>query len=294
MTDVLTLRVFFEAGLDTGEGPIWDARTQTLYCVDSTNPAIWSFAPDGTVRDRMALPERVGFLALTEDEGTFVAGLKTGLFVVRPKPREVTFWTDPEPDLPGNRINDGIVDRDGSLIFGSLDDGLTEPTGRTHHLRCDGTLDTFDDGYVVSNGPFPLPGEENRVLFIDSVACALKLFRRTDRGLVYDRPFCEWDEAAWGLPDGVAVDVEGGVWVAHWSGSRVTRFDAGGHPTAHVDLPVSQVTKPAFGGADRRTLYVTTANRGLALGAEPLAGSIFAFPVDIPGIPPTEMPVPDL
>lgn len=287
----MTPDVFFEAGLDTGEGPVWDDRDGTLYCVDSTNPAIWSFEQDGRVRDRMALPERIGFLALTEQQGTFIVGLKTGLYVVRLAQRQITFWMDPEPGLPGNRINDGMVDSDGSLIFGSLDDGLTEPTGRTYHLRTDGTLDQFDSGYVVSNGPLPLLTED-RVLFVDSVACKLKVFRRTANGLVFDRLFCDWNEAEWGLPDGTAADTNGGVWVAHWGGGCVSRFDATGRMVEKIDLPASQVTKPAFGGRDRSTLYVTTANRGIEASEEKLAGSVFRIETPFTGIAPVLAPVP--
>jgi sugar lactone lactonase YvrE len=277
--------VFFEAGLDTGEGPLWDGRTGTLLCVDSTNPAIWRFSPEGRVLDRMSLPERIGFAALTDADGVLVCGLRTGLHRVDLGARSVDRLMDPEPDLPGNRINDGVVDLDGSLIFGSLDDGLTEPTGLAWQLTLDGALRRFDDGYVVSNGPYPHPDGE-RVLFIDSVACAVKVFRRRpDGGLTYDGPFCDWDEATLGLPDGCVCDTDGGVWIAHWGGACVTRWSSEGEMTHRVDIPCSQVTKPAFGGADMSTLYVTSANRGIDPGAERLAGSLFAVPTAFTGIP---------
>lgn len=277
-------RVLFEAGMDTGEGPLWDHRTGTLYCVDSTNPGIWAFEADGTCVDRMALPERIGFIALTDTAGVFIAGLKTGLFRVTLEGRTVERLMDPEPDLPGNRINDGVVDLDGSLVFGSLDDGLTEPTGRTYRLTVDGQLQHFDSGYVVSNGPYPHP-DGARFLFVDSVAREIRVFRREPDGrFSRDGLFCDWSDPAWGLPDGLVCDTEGGVWVAHWEGACVTRFSPEGTVTHRVDLPASQITKPAFGGPDMRTLYVTSANRGLEPGAEPLAGSLFAIETGFTGI----------
>ena len=75
-------RVAFEAGMHTGEGPVWDARTGRLHCVDCTNPAIWTFDADGRPVDRMALAERIGFVALTERPGRLVAGLRTGLYLI--------------------------------------------------------------------------------------------------------------------------------------------------------------------------------------------------------------------
>ncbi len=91
-----------------------------------------------------------------------------------------------------------------------------------------------------------------------------------------------------GYPDGLTVDSEGGVWLAHWGGWRVTRFTREGHVAQVVRLPASQVTSCTFGGSDLRTLYVTTARLGLdanALSNQPLAGGLFAVEVDIAGLP---------
>jgi len=276
--------VFFEAGLDTGEGPIWDTRSGSLYCVDSTNPALWKFSPDGRVLDRMALPERIGFAALSDSEDVLICGLKSGLYRIDMTSRDIDFLTDPEPDLPGNRINDGVVDLDGSLVFGSLDDRLTEPTGRAYRLTVSGQLQKFDSGYVVSNGPYPHP-DGKRFLFIDSVACKIKVFLRQPEGrLTYDHLFCTWDERTLGLPDGCVCDTEGGVWVAHWGGFCVTRWSSEGEMTHRVELCASQVTKPAFGGSDLSTLYVTSANRDIDPGRERLAGSIFRIETGFTGI----------
>lgn len=280
----MTPQVFFEAGLNTGEGPIWDVHSETLFCVDSTNPSIWRFSQDGKVLDRMSLPERIGFAALTGEDGVLICGLKTGIYRVNMTNRKLDLLMDPEPDLPDNRINDGVVDLDGSLVFGSLDDGLTQPTGRTYRFTTEGQLQHFDSGYVVSNGPYPHP-DGKRFIFIDSVACKIKQFlREHDGSFAYDSLFCEWDEAELGLPDGCVCDTDGGVWVAHWGGSCVTRWSSDGNLTHKIDFPCSQVTKPAFGGADLSRLFVTTANREIDPAAEPLAGSVFAIETDFTGI----------
>ena len=280
----MTPEVFFEAGMNTGEGPVWDHRTATLYCVDSTNPAIWAFAQDGRVLDRMALPERIGFIALTESPGCFIAGLQTGLFDISLSDRSLDFLMDPEPDLPGNRINDGIVDLDGALVFGSLDDGLTEPTGRTYRLTGDGTLQNYDSGYIVSNGPYPHPDGE-RFFHVDSEVGIVRQFRRnSDRSFRRDGTFCDWDMAEWGIPDGIVCDTDGGVWIAHWDGGCVSRFDSDGRRSHSIDLPVSRVTKPAFGGPGMKTMFLTTANRDIDCVREPLAGSVFVIETEFTGL----------
>lgn len=193
--------VFFEAGMQTGEGPLWDPRSQTLWCVDSTNPSIWRFSEETGAVDRMALPERIGFVALTEIPGRLVAGLETGLYHVDFAARGLEFLIDPEPDKPGNRINDGIVDVDGGIIFGTLDDALNAPTGRAYKLYPDGRLVCFDEGYIVFNGPFPHPDGQH-VFAVNSEVREIYVFRRSTDGTFRDRRLfthwpADWRHSRW-------------------------------------------------------------------------------------------------
>jgi sugar lactone lactonase YvrE len=90
-----------------------------------------------------------------------------------------------------------------------------------------------------------------------------------------------------GIPDGLCVDAQGGVWVALWGGSRVLGITPEGVVGAQVDLPASQVTSCAFGGDDLRTLFITSAAIGLdaaARAAEPRAGGLFAVDVGVAGL----------
>jgi sugar lactone lactonase YvrE len=89
-----------------------------------------------------------------------------------------------------------------------------------------------------------------------------------------------------GAPDGAVVDAEGFLWSARWGGSRVIRYAPDGRVDREVLLPVSQVTCPAFGGPDLRTLYITSASKTLTpeqLAREPHAGSVFAIELDVAG-----------
>jgi sugar lactone lactonase YvrE len=88
-----------------------------------------------------------------------------------------------------------------------------------------------------------------------------------------------------GRPDGLAVDAEGGIWVALWGGGAVQRYTPEGQLDAHLELPVSQVTSCCFGGPDLATLYVTSAARGAE--HEPLAGLLFACRPGVQGLPAT-------
>jgi sugar lactone lactonase YvrE len=86
-----------------------------------------------------------------------------------------------------------------------------------------------------------------------------------DRGrLGARRPFAAVDPAD-GLPDGLCVDAEGGVWLALFGGGAIRRYTPRGDLDAHIPLPVSHPTSLAFGGPDRRDLYVTSAGPLLCL-----------------------------
>jgi sugar lactone lactonase YvrE len=91
-----------------------------------------------------------------------------------------------------------------------------------------------------------------------------------------------------GRPDGAAVDAEGAYWVAMYEGQRLLRLSPAGELLREVPLPVRCPTMPCFGGADLRTLYVTTARDKRPAGelaAQPLAGCVLAMAVDVPGLP---------
>jgi sugar lactone lactonase YvrE len=84
-----------------------------------------------------------------------------------------------------------------------------------------------------------------------------------------------------GYPDGMTIDAEGMLWVAHWGGWQITRWDpSNGKKIGSIRMPASQITSICFGGTDFKQMYVTSARRGLSaeqLIKEPLAGSTFVI-----------------
>jgi sugar lactone lactonase YvrE len=90
-----------------------------------------------------------------------------------------------------------------------------------------------------------------------------------------------------GMPDGLAVDEEGGIWLALWGGGAVVRFSPDGLLADRIDLPAGNVTSCCFGDHDLATLYVTSAARNA--GHEPLAGAVFACRPGVAGLPATPL-----
>ena len=163
-----------------------------------------------------------------------------------------------------------------------MDDGETADSGALYRWH-DNMLTRHDDGICITNGPCTSP--DGRTFYhTDTVNRVVYAFDCDGAGgLSNKRVFARVEP---GGPDGSTVDAQGCVWIALWGGWGVNRYAPSGERIAHVELPVSNVTKVAFGGDDLRTLYVTSAWKGLPAeerARQPLAGGLFALRVETPG-----------
>jgi sugar lactone lactonase YvrE len=158
--------------------------------------------------------------------------------------------------------------------------------------RLDGeALARCDVGYRITNGPAMSP--DGRTLYhTDTLERTIYAFDvGADGALAGKRVFATIDEGA-GYPDGPAVDAEGCVWTGLFGGWGVRRYSPAGEMIAFVRFPVANVTKIAFGGPQLTTVYATTAWKGLSPDereAQPLAGGVFRFEAEVPGLPQNEV-----
>jgi xylono-1,5-lactonase len=269
-----------------GEGPCWSASEQALWFVDIKRWRIHRFRPDSGEQRSWPAPDQVTFL-LPRGPGSFVVGLPGRLASFMPATGEFVTLVTIEHEWPRNRTNDACLDAAGRLWFGTMDDQETEPHGR---LYCwDGTAppQPRDDGYVISNGPAFSP--DGRTFYhTDTKRRVVYRFDVAPDGTLSGKQTFVEIEAHAGSPDGSVVDAAGCIWVALYGGWAVRRYSPQGHLLRTVSLPCANVTKVAFGGDDFKTAFVSTARKGLSpeeLAAQPLAGGLFAFKVDAPGLP---------
>jgi xylono-1,5-lactonase len=272
-------------GAVLGEGPVWSAAEKAVWFVDIKSPAIHRFHPASGEKRSWPAPARVGFLLPTRDGG-WIAGLKTGLHSFNPDTGNFSLLHVVEPHTPNNRLNDGFVDSEGFLWFGSMDDNEEDPSGALYQLGDEGCV-RRDPGYVVSNGPAESP--DGRLLYhTDTLAGVIYVFDRARSGALSSKRIFARLPSGTGYPDGPVVDTEGCLWTGVFGGWGLQRYSPTGELLSTLRLPCSAVTKAAFGDDDLKTLYITTAH--VALDSEgrrqqPLAGGLFRARVDVPGIP---------
>jgi sugar lactone lactonase YvrE len=265
-----------------GEGPLW--WQGAVWFTDIKLKRIHRFDPVTGVGKAWEAPAEPGFLAPMTD-GTFIAGLKTGLHRFVPESGAFTLMTAVEPQTPGNRLNDGAVDAAGRLWFGSMDDA--EPAQRgALYCFARGKLILADPDYLITNGPTFSP-DGTRLYHTDTLKKEIYLFDVAQNGALSNkRLFAAIADGA-GYPDGPVADAEGCIWSGMFAGWGIRRYAPDGTLLQTVEMPVANVTKVAFGGEDLRDVYVTTAWKGLddaARKAQPLAGGLFHFRSPVPGL----------
>jgi xylono-1,5-lactonase len=266
-----------------GEGPLWSQRDNAVYWVDILAPALHRLSlADGDVRS-WAMPEKIGWVVERRDRQGFIAGFQSGFAELTLDPFECRAIADPEPQYPENRMNDAKADHLGRIWAGTMDSDARKPTGSLYCLDRDFRITRQDSGYMVTNGPAFSPD------------CDFLYHSDTERGIVYRfdltpageirnrRTFIDFP-TEWGHPDGMTVDAEGGLWIAHWGGGRVSRFSPEGTLDRDVRLPASQITSCTFAGENLDRMFVTSA--AAERDHESSAGCLFEVDPAIRGLPP--------
>ncbi|GAA2935497.1 SMP-30/gluconolactonase/LRE family protein [Streptomyces enissocaesilis] len=262
-----------------GEGPTWDAAAGRLVWVDILSARVHTYDPASGRRTVMATGQHVG-AAKPRAGGGLVVSLRDGIGLYGP---DLAFsWLVREP-VPGRRGNDAAVAPDGALWAGTMRYDEEPGGGSLTRIAPDGTAVRALTA-AVSNGTGWSP-DGRLMYYVDSPTRGVDVFDFDGRQAVNRRRLAEIETGA-GFPDGLTVDADGCVWVALWDGAAVRRYTPDGRLDRTVELPVRRPTACAFGGADLRDLYVTTARTGLAR-PHPLSGSLLVLPGAGRGLPPT-------
>jgi len=281
MTQPEVAVVFRETRDAVGESPLWDAGRRCLWWVDVTGRRIHRADPRTDRTETFAVEAQPGALALTAD-GTLVvaADLAWATF------DEATGALDriaEAPAVPGTRFNDGVTDARGRFWTGTIE-AERAPVGTL--LCLDGRrVRTAVEGLRTQNGCAIAP--DGRTFYLADSHPGVRTIWAYDfdleTGSLFNRRVFHVSER--GRPDGAAIDADRCYWFAAVEGGVVVQLDPEGRQIRAIELPVSRPTKPAFGGPDLATLYVTSMRANTDPAREPLAGAVFAIDAGVHGHP---------
>ena len=262
-----------------GEGPCWLERSGELAWVDMLAGRVLATSPATGETRAIAVPSPVAAIVRPRAAGGLVVATETGV---------VLFEQHDEPSLlcqildgPGIRMNDGGCDPQGRFWCGTMAYDSRPGGGALYRVEADGTFSEQLAAVTISNGLGWSPDGET-AFYVDSMAYGIDSFAFDGASgtLSGRRRFADVGGSPV-LPDGLAVDAEGGVWVALWDGGAVHRYAPDGALDEVVPLPCGRVTACAFGGASLDELFITTSRLELPDGVDPDAGALFRC---VPGV----------
>lgn len=254
--------VLCPARMTLGEGPTYDATTDTAYWFDIVGKAL--HALDLTTGEKRvhALPVMASVLARIDDRRQLIA-TEHGLFLRDVSSGELSLHVAIEADRPETRSNDGRVHPSGALWIGTMGKALEPGAGSLYHVAA-GEVTVLYTGLSIPNGICFSPDGATGY-FVDT---GDNLYKRValdpKTGLPVGSPEVMIDASGLeGGMDGAVCDADGDIWNAHWGTGRVNRYRPDGTLVEAFAVPGRQSSCPAFIGRDLDRMLVTTAGIGL-------------------------------
>ena len=269
-----------------GEGPLWHAARNSFFWVDIEGKKLHEMNWQTKQVEIWEMPQRIGMTVVAED-GNLIVALQKGLAKFDLKSRAIEWLMDIEKDIVNNRPNDGKCDCEGRLWLGTMDVQASQNSGALYCV--DGSNITQQlASLTIANGMAWSP-DNKRFYFIDSPQRKIDtyLFDAATGTIHFERTAVEVPQAM-GMPDGMCIDPVGMLWVAHWGGYCVARWNPEtGELLCRIELPVPQVSSCVFGGENLDQLLITTASVGLSddeLVKYPASGHVFVAQPGVKGM----------
>lgn len=282
--------LFCKVNCTLGEGPVWDHVHQRLYWVDIVDRKIHSCeaSDKATLLQPIELGQMVGAFAF-RSQGGMIAALEDGLVAIDVKTHQVTTLADVEKNLPSNRFNDGKCDPAGRFWAGTMSKDGAGKLGCLYMIDQHHRVTRQLEQVGISNG-LSWNAKADTMYFIDTALGNVRAFDYdNETGKIANPRTVITIDAQEGYPDGMTIDQEGMLWIAHWEGWQVSRWNPQtGKKIGSVSVPASNVTSCVFGGPKMNQLFITSASLGIDTSErskQPHAGSVFAVDLDVAGLP---------
>jgi sugar lactone lactonase YvrE len=259
-----------------------------VYWLDILQKKVHIYQPETNEDREIQLDQLIGTIAPRKEGGT-IAALEKGFYFLNVETGQLEPISDPERNVANNRFNDGKCDAAGRFWAGTMDKSEVSKQGSLYCLDSKLRVEKKLQNLGISNG-LAWSSDNQYFYFIDTP---------TKKVLRYDYHLATGNienpvevisfEDQEGMPDGMTIDEEGMLWIAHWGGARVSRWDPdSGKQLTEVLVPAKNVTSCTFGGEDLKDLYITTARKGMdeaELEKYPNSGGLFRARTEIKGLP---------
>lgn len=286
MIKTSSAQLVYDAKATLGEGPVWSPLKQLLFWVDIEGKKLHRYNPINGENRQWRFDGMLG-AAVPAENGNLILALESGLASFNTETevlQQHNVLGNSDPDM---RYNDGKVGPNGNFWIGSMHKKFVPKNGNLYRIDRQFNATTQVSGTTISNG-MAWSADKKTLYYIDSA----------DRKVYgYDFDIVTSDISnkrvvisvpeQYGSPDGMSIDAEDMLWIAHWGGNCVRRWNpVTGEVLEQVEVDAPHVTSCCFGGKDLDCLYITSARSDLneeQLQEFPLSGGLFIYHPKVKG-----------
>ena len=283
LIEISKLECIWKSKSTLGEGTLWVPTLNSIFFVDIKKKKILIFNINTKEKKILKVNKEIGFIVHVK-KNIFILGLKSELRIVDLKKIKTLSSINIELNIPNNRINDGKIDPNGRLWFGTMDNLETKMSGSLYCLDNCLKLHKVDEKYFITNGPafinkknFYHTDSKKRVIY--------KIKINNKFQIVKKNVFIKFNKKE-GFPDGMTTDIKNNLWVCHYHGAAISVYDLKGNQIYQIHLPAKNITNCTFGGLHNSELFISTALKGMKvkeIKKYPLSGGLFKVKTNLKG-----------
>ena len=245
-----------------GEGALWVNEHNSIYFTDIKKKKIYSFNIKSRKKKIYKINKEIGFIAHIKNN-IFIFGLQGELRIQDLKSKKIWKSIPIESNLKKNRINDGKTDPSGNLWFGTMDNLERKiEKGSLYKLDKNLKLTKVDKNYRITNGPAFL--DQYNFYHTDSSKKIIYRIRINKNNKIIIKKIFKKFSVNDGVPDGMTLDMNKNLWVAHFKGACISVFNSKAKLIHKINFPAKNITNCTFGGQNNSELFVTTAIKGMS------------------------------
>jgi sugar lactone lactonase YvrE len=269
-----------------GEGPTWDARSGQMVWVSIPQGTVYTLDPVTGRTEQFSVGQPLGAI-VPRTAGGYCLAVEHGFAAVEELGESTQSIASISQEGPAYRMNDAKCDTSGRFWAGTMAYDETPGCGVLYRLSIEGHVETMLSSVTISNGLGWSP-DDTRMYYIDTPTSGVDVFDYdSSTGAIDNRRRLITVPSDAGHPDGMSVDSEGYLWVALWGGGAVHRYAPDGTLDRSVQVPATNTSSCAFGGANLTELYITTAAHPAPdnIDHHEHAGALFVYRPGVSGLP---------